>query len=180
MKVQKIVAKVRSRNNIVLLYSVILFDSPYSKHCSKLSRVRIFEEITAKREINFFDGEFTLFFFQCPKMDTALNIFGTISQRGLCKGLYTALTRSSRSIGTSSIVLLLLLLLPRRANRYLRVVACCTPPPSASPEFHAVMCGRQAWQKVTKQFFFSFYFFFRSRGVLSFFFPPRSNDGIRC
>lgn len=170
----------RSRNNIVLLYSVILFDSPYSKHWSKLSRVHIFEEITAKREINFFDGEFTLFFFQCLKMDTALNIFGTISQRGLCKGLYTALTRSSRSIGTSSIVLLLLLL-PRRANRYLRVVACCTPPPSASPEFHAVMCGRQAWQKVTKQFFFSFYFFFfRSRGVLSFFFPPRSNDGIRC
>lgn len=89
MKVQKIVAKVRSRNNIVLLYSVILFDSPYSKHCSKLSRVRIFEEITAKREINFFDGEFTLFFFQCPKMDTALNIFGTISQRRLCKGLYS-------------------------------------------------------------------------------------------
>ena len=44
-----------------------------------------------------------------------------------------------------------------RANRYLRVVACCTPPPSASPEFHAVMCGRQAWQKVTRQFFFLFF-----------------------
>lgn len=81
MKVQKIVAKVRSRNNIVLLYSVILFDSPYLKHWLKLSRVHIFEEITAKREINLFNGEFTLFFFRCPKMDTVLNIFGTISQR---------------------------------------------------------------------------------------------------
>ena len=71
-----------------------------------------------------------------------------------------------------------------RAHRYLRVVACCTPPPSASPEFHAVMCGRQAWQKVTRQFFFLFFFSIERRTLSSFlpffFFPPRSNDGIRC